>query len=174
MVLHMSKARAGARPAPDQRARRKARPVHGTTAIKERHRGEPGARIPSLGLEAQTALALADKIHVGLRKTQIERFSKHSGLSSRAIYQAAHVPPSTASKQLEKGRLKSHESERIARLARVFDQAADIFEDRGIAMEWLRAENSDLDGRSPLEAAGYDEGARAVEQLLDRMLHGTF
>ena len=69
------------------------------------------------------------------------------------------------------GRLSAANSERFVRALRVRQQAMDAF-GRDNADAWLETPLRRLDGRTPMEMLGTEAGARAVEQLIGRAVHG--
>ena len=69
------------------------------------------------------------------------------------------------------GRLSAANSERFVRALRVRQQAMDAF-GPGNADAWLETPLRRLDGRTPMEMLGTEAGARAVEQLIRRAVHG--
>ncbi|HUF57644.1 MAG TPA: MbcA/ParS/Xre antitoxin family protein, partial [Thermohalobaculum sp.] len=70
--------------------------------------------------------------------------------------------------------LKVVEADAIARIIRVRDHAQDTFGRRELAEIWLTEPNPELGGRSPIEMARTDLGAREVETVLGRIEHGVF
>jgi putative toxin-antitoxin system antitoxin component (TIGR02293 family) len=66
------------------------------------------------------------------------------------------------------------ESERLVRLARLFLKALKVFETPAFAQEWLKSPKPALGGRTPLDFARTEVGAREVEDLLGRIEHGVF
>lgn len=79
------------------------------------------------------------------------------------------VPESTFKRRK---RLSPAESERSERLARTIAFAEFTWGDRDAAHEWLNEANPHLEGKSPLEAAETELGARQVEEMLGRAIHG--
>lgn len=77
------------------------------------------------------------------------------------------VPPATRKRR--KGLLKASESERVERLARVMALAEEVWEGREAAREFLSTPHPLLDGRTPLDLAESELGARRVEELLSRL-----
>jgi putative toxin-antitoxin system antitoxin component (TIGR02293 family) len=79
------------------------------------------------------------------------------------------VPLSTLKRRT---RLKTHESEKTERLARVIALAELLWDDQEAAQEFLNTPHPELDGRTPLECAASELGAREVEDLVMRALYG--
>lgn len=129
--------------------------------------------IASLHLKAKDRLDLAKKIHLGLHPDQVLRFLDTAGMTQEQLFAGAHIPVSTGRRRLAEDGFKEHESERIARIARIYDQAADLFEPPR-ATEWLLQPNPRLGGQTPFEVAGMELGAAEVEALLGRLAHGIY
>ena len=71
--------------------------------------------------------------------------------------------------------MTQHESERLLRLALVFEKAVELFEGNAdAARDWLKAPNKALAGESPLTIVETEIGAREVEDLIGRLEHGVF
>jgi putative toxin-antitoxin system antitoxin component (TIGR02293 family) len=70
--------------------------------------------------------------------------------------------------------LNAEESEKVLRIARLYDKALDVFEDEKSAEKWLKEAARGLGGDIPLEYAKTELGAQEVERLLIRIEHGVF
>ncbi|MGH7498107.1 MAG: type II RES/Xre toxin-antitoxin system antitoxin [Gemmatimonadales bacterium] len=70
--------------------------------------------------------------------------------------------------------LSGEESDKLARVARIFTIAQETFQDREKASTWLRRPNRALRGVAPVELLNTDSGARVVEQTLERIAYGVF
>src|SRR5258706_218900 len=67
------------------------------------------------------------------------------------------------------------ESERLLRIATVFEKAVDLFEgDLVSARRWLSTPKKALGGETPLSFARTEIGGREVEALIGRLEHGVF
>ena len=69
---------------------------------------------------------------------------------------------------------KTDESERILRLGRLYQRSLDVFGDPEEAREWLLRPAKGLGNVAPLDFADTEPGAREVEDLLGRLVHGVF
>ncbi|CAN5496984.1 DUF2384 domain-containing protein [soil metagenome] len=76
------------------------------------------------------------------------------------------VPRATRSRRT---RLKVTESERVERLARLMAMAEAVWEDEEDARAFMHEPHPLLDGRTPLEMAETELGARRVERLLMKL-----
>ena len=79
------------------------------------------------------------------------------------------VPKAT---YLRHERLNPPHGQKAERLARVFAMAEAAWGDPGEARRFMNAPHPELSGRAPLEAAMTELGARQVEEVLERGLHG--
>jgi putative toxin-antitoxin system antitoxin component (TIGR02293 family) len=58
------------------------------------------------------------------------------------------------------------------RLARLFARARDIWGDEDEARRFLNAPHPELNGPTPVEVAVTEDGARQVEEVIERGRHG--
>jgi putative toxin-antitoxin system antitoxin component (TIGR02293 family) len=84
-----------------------------------------------------------------------------------------HIPKSTLTRRKKEGRFSFEESERLYRIIRLFNLATEIFEAQANASKWLNSPSKDFEGKSPLEYADTEIGAREVEAALDRIADGV-
>ncbi len=91
-------------------------------------------------------------------------------VESRARLFAFIAPPATLKRR--KDRLKTDESERTERLARVIATARHVFGNEEFARRFLVAPHKMLRDRAPIEAAMSELGARQVEELLWDVYYG--
>jgi putative toxin-antitoxin system antitoxin component, TIGR02293 family len=92
------------------------------------------------------------------------QLAEYLGISSR-----------TLERRKADGRLKAAESERLVRLARLFELAAELFQgDTVRAARWMQVRRDALDRESPFSYSRTEAGAREVENLIGRLEHGVF
>lgn len=82
------------------------------------------------------------------------------------------LPRKTLAHRRTLGRLTPEQSDRLARILRVVEEAEAIFGDPLKARTWLRRPTPLLDDEAPLDRLDTDLGARQVEALLGRIAHG--
>ena len=142
------------------------------TSMEPRHVGEVlgGHRI--LGHPVTSLLELNDAVERGLPKATlrnvVRRISSDSAEQRAMMYRI--VPEATYKRRRD--RLSPVESERTERLARVIAMAEDVWEDRNQARRFLTAPHPEMGGRSPLDAALTELGARQAEEIMARILYG--
>lgn len=122
-----------------------------------------------LGHPVSTLSDLADAVSSGLPKAALRNtvqrvFGNHS---NSVIYKI--VPEATYKRRIK---LTAAESERTERLARVIAQAEYVWDSTQDAQEWMQKPHPELGGKSPIECAMTELGARQVEDLLDRIFYG--
>ena len=117
------------------------------------------AQLVRRGLPASSVAALAEKLDVG----------------KAALSRMLGIPQRTLTRRVsQRSRLSAAESDRTARLARVYAQAVEMIGDERKAVEWLRTPNRALGGERPLDQVDTDCGARAVEDILGRIAYGVY
>jgi putative toxin-antitoxin system antitoxin component (TIGR02293 family) len=90
--------------------------------------------------------------------------AEYLGISSR-----------TLERRKAEGKLNPGESERLVRLARLFELAVELFEgDTLRAAQWMQTPKDPLYRESPLSYSRTEAGAREVENLIGRLEHGVF
>jgi putative toxin-antitoxin system antitoxin component (TIGR02293 family) len=139
---------------------------------------EPRRRFDQQGsyqsvLEA-TPEQLIARIREGLAYRELEELRQHLDVSVREMARLANIPGRTLTRRRQAGRLDTVESEHVLRLERVLALAVDMLRDAGRARQWLKTPKSALDGKTPLEYADTEVGAREVENLIGRIRHGVF
>lgn len=129
----------------------------------------------SLGVHATGAVELVRQVRAGFRFSLLDRFQKASGLSWERISRFTGIPTRTLTRRQAEGRLRPDESDRVLRVATIFDMAVDLFDgDVDRARQWLEMPQPGLGGEVPLEFASTEVGAREVENLITRLEHGVF
>jgi putative toxin-antitoxin system antitoxin component (TIGR02293 family) len=124
-----------------------------------------GATVP------RSILVLEDAIRRGFPKSALYNVSRaiedDPGRANELAYSV--VPKSTLNRR---DVLTPEQSERTERLARLFAHAEQVFGDRADARTFIHRPHPELDGRSPLEVAAMELGARRVEQVLNALEFG--
>lgn len=128
-----------------------------------------------LGLKAEKPSDLVRAVRRGFPFRALEDLSSAAGLSVAELAAQLAIPARTLARRKVARRLSVDESERLLRLATVFEQAHALFGGDAVqALAWLRAPKKALDGESPLHYAATEVGAREVERLIGRIEHGVF
>jgi len=129
-----------------------------------------GAR--ALGRRVRSLAELSDVVAGGLPKSAlrntVKRVFSDAGRQREVMYRV--VPEATFKRRRD--RLSAAESERTERLARVVAATEYTWSDAEEARRFLSVPHPALRGKSPLQAAMTELGARHVEELLAKIFHG--
>lgn len=129
-----------------------------------------GAQV--LGRRVASISDLSEAVSRGLPKSalrnSVRRLFPDAGNQRRVMYRI--VPEATYKRRRD--RLSPSESERTERLARVIAAAEFAWDDREEARQFLTTPHAALAGETPLDVAMTELGARRVEELLAKILHG--
>jgi putative toxin-antitoxin system antitoxin component (TIGR02293 family) len=111
------------------------------------------------GLPVGSVTSLAEKLHIG----------------NTALSLKLGIPRRTLTRRLSQASLLTPaESDRTARMARVYANAVEMIGDDDKAVEWLNTPNRALGGEKPLDQLDTDLGARIVEDILGRIAYGVY
>jgi putative toxin-antitoxin system antitoxin component (TIGR02293 family) len=124
-----------------------------------------GRRLGSLG-------ALNDAVAEGLPKAALRQTASRifTGKMEQRRLMNRIVPEATFKRR--RNRLNATESARTERIARVVADAEYVWDDRDDARRFLTTPHPALRGRSPLDTAMTELGARQVEEILGKIFHG--
>lgn len=128
----------------------------------------------SLGLRLHNRAAVIEILRAGLSMDSFEHFSEAIEIAPVHLAEITSIARRTLARRKQEGRLQLAESERVFRLATLFDKAVEVFGDTERARHWFKTPLKALAGRSPIEYSDTEIGAREVEDLLGRIEHGVF
>jgi putative toxin-antitoxin system antitoxin component (TIGR02293 family) len=122
--------------------------------------------------DINTIAALNEAVNEGLPKSTLRCTVKHLYTNPsdqlRFIYRV--VPEATFKRR--KDRLNEAESERTERLARTIATAEYVLGDKEMARQFLINPHPMLNGKTPIETALSELGARQIEQMLFGVFYG--
>ena len=114
-----------------------------------------------------------EQIRGGASTSILSELKQRLGISDLELVAVVGIPRQTLLRRLKQGRLTRHESDRAARLARVYNAALEFYDYRHDAtVRWLKHPNPALQGETPLERSDTDRGAEEVITVLHRLAHG--
>lgn len=128
----------------------------------------------SLGLRLRNTDAIIDRLKDGLTINSFERLSTAIEISPAQLASITSIALRTLARRKKEGKFQLAESERLFRLATLFDKAVEVLGDASHARHWLKTPLKALGEKSPLEYSDTNIGAREVEDLLGRLEHGVF
>jgi putative toxin-antitoxin system antitoxin component (TIGR02293 family) len=141
--------------------------AHGV-AIQSHHPGD------SLGLRYGNLLEAVKLIEAGLPMSALLHFQRASGLTLERLKQSVRISEGSFARRKKSGRLSPDESERLLRIARIFERATALYDgDQDGAREWLETAIPSLGNQRPLDLAQTEPGAREVEDLIGRIEYGV-
>lgn len=134
-----------------------------------------GALVFPLKTSGVTQRELIARIKSGLKFGVLESLSSATGQSLPELASRVGIPPRTLARRKSAGKLSMEESERVVRLAGLYEKVAELFDgDVMNARQWMSQPKKALGGESPLDYAATEVGAREVENLIGRLEHGVF
>jgi putative toxin-antitoxin system antitoxin component (TIGR02293 family) len=122
----------------------------------------------------RSALDWISVIRKGIPSSAIDSIAKTIRVSNAELAATLGIPERTLARRKKQGLLNSEESAKLIRLARVIENAAEVFGSLATAIDWMKAENTALGGATPLSLLDTDIGAESVMDTLGRIAHGVF
>jgi len=131
----------------------------------------------------KSAFALAQKplekvlpqIRVGLPAAMFEQVASSIGLSTTALAEKLGIARRTLTRKRGSGAPLSKEtSEKILRVARIRNLAAELFKTDASVAQWIAKPDAALGNAAPIDLLDTEVGAREVEDLLRALAHGQF
>lgn len=115
-----------------------------------------------------------ESVEAGVSVETMTDFVLASGVELKDIYEIVIPARTLKHRRSRKQPLSPDESDKLARLVRVFDQSVSIFGDAEQARKWLNRPKKRFDGRTPLHMLRTDFGGRMVEEMLGQIDEGMF
>ena len=115
-----------------------------------------------------------NSVEAGLPLTAISDFLASSGLQFKDIYEVIIPARTLKHRKARQEPLNLEESDKFARLVRVYDQAVKVFADKEKALRWLEKPKHRFAERTPLQMLRTELGGRMVENMLGQIEHGMF
>lgn len=144
--------------------------------VVERKRSALMRPMQALGLEARwgdtQGASQAVVKRVGL--TALTQFEAKGFLSTDEIERYVIPRRTLTHRRARSEPLTVEESDKLLRIARLTEQAIEVFGDGDHAASWLRRASPRFDGSSPLELARTEHGGRVVEEALTQITEGMF
>lgn len=128
----------------------------------------------TIGIKTRKKAEVIKLLKTGLHVSTFKKLQSELDVSVKTLSSVVNIPPRTLSRRKKEGRLHTDESERVLRIARVYDRAVEVFNKTDRVKQWFKTPNKALGDKSPLEFADTEPGAREVEDLLGRIEHGVY
>jgi putative toxin-antitoxin system antitoxin component (TIGR02293 family) len=122
---------------------------------------------------ARTPFGLISRIESGLPVGSLERVS-HLLAPGDAQFKYRLVPKATFERRKSSHRLSSEEGTRLARVARVWSVALDVWKDEGEARDFLFRAHPMIEDKRPIDVTIQNEfGAEIVIDILSSLKYGS-
>jgi putative toxin-antitoxin system antitoxin component (TIGR02293 family) len=115
-----------------------------------------------------------ERVEAGVPVDTMTSFVSASGVELKDIYEVVIPARTLKHRRARQEALSADESDKLARLVRVFDQAVSVFGDAERAREWLGKPKRRFEGRTPMQMLRTEVGGRMVEEMLGQIEHGMF
>lgn len=115
-----------------------------------------------------------DTVEAGVPVDTMTSFVSASGVALKDIYDIVIPARTLKHRRSRKESLSPDESDKLARLVRVYDQAVAVFGDPEEARRWLHGPKKRFSQRTPLKMLRTDLGGRMVEEMLGQIDEGMF
>jgi putative toxin-antitoxin system antitoxin component (TIGR02293 family) len=118
-------------------------------------------------------LQLAAMIECGFPAQSVD-FLRGEGLTFSEVHDIVLPARTLKHRKDKKQALSIEESDRTLRLTRIIALADQVFGNHEKALHWLRGENRQLDGRTPMKLLRSEAGADLVRQMLIQVDEGIY
>lgn len=125
-----------------------------------------------VGRPVDSLYELAEAVEQGLPKATLSNVVRHAYTDSADQRALIHRIIPEATWKRRRDRLSPAESERTERLARVIALSEEVWGNEDESRRFLSAPHPELGGKTPLDAALTEIGARQAEELMARILYG--
>jgi len=123
-----------------------------------------------LGAPISDRHELVDRIRKGLPFSVLVRLQQQLGLSRKQFLTVLAISHSTMLRREIAGKMSVYESEKILRIAQLFDLTLQFVNGSNEdARRWLSTRNMELKGETPLTYAATETGAKIVEDLIAKI-----
>ena len=129
--------------------------------------------VPNLAMRPASPVLIEKAVEQGLPRVVLRHVAEQIAGADKTKIAALEwgIVPKTTLERRE-AQLSPLESERTERVARLFVHARRALGSEAEAREFITAPHPQLDGRTPIDAAMTDLGARRAEQILNALEYG--
>lgn len=113
-------------------------------------------------------------VESGVSVATMAEFVAASGLRFGDIYDVVIPARTLKHRKARRESLSPDESDKLARLIRIYDHAVRVLGNQEKALHWLNKALKRFAGRSPLQMLRTEFGARMVEEMLGQIDYGMF
>jgi len=127
----------------------------------------------TIGVNPESLNDLIVQLKKGLPVQSLTKLSAQLGVSEIRLAKTVSIAQRTLTRRKKEGRFKTGESERVLRIARIFERAIQVLGGENEARRWFHSPVKGLGNKTPLEFADTEPGAQEVEAMLDRIEDGV-
>ncbi|MFH0725794.1 MAG: antitoxin Xre/MbcA/ParS toxin-binding domain-containing protein [Pseudomonadota bacterium] len=128
----------------------------------------------TIGVRSHNLGDLILQLKQGLPVGSLSQLSRQLGISESRLADTISIAQRTLTRRKKEGRFKTDESERVLRIARLFERAIEVLGSDQAARQWFQSPVKGLGNKTPLEFADTEPGAQEVGAMLDRIEDGVF
>ncbi len=110
----------------------------------------------------------------GLPLSILEEFSAYSGIAVKDLLEVVIPARTLKHRRQRKEPLSIDESDRLARVAKMYELAVKVYGDRDDGRDWLMRPKRRFDERTPLRMLRTEKGEEAVQDFLIQIDEGYF
>jgi putative toxin-antitoxin system antitoxin component (TIGR02293 family) len=110
----------------------------------------------------------------GVPISALEAFAAYSGLAVKNLLEVVIPARTLKHRRLRQEPLSEIETERLRRVARIYDLAVKVYGDPESAREWLLRPKRRFEERTPITLLRTQAGEEAVEEFLIQIDEGMF
>jgi putative toxin-antitoxin system antitoxin component (TIGR02293 family) len=110
----------------------------------------------------------------GLPIAMLEEFSAYSGIAIKDLLEVVIPARTLKHRRARQEPLSIDESDRLARVARVYELAVKVYGDRNDGKDWLMSRMRRFDGKTALSMLRTTAGEKAVRDFLIQIDEGMF
>jgi len=114
-------------------------------------------------------------VRSGLPLSSFDALVSHARVPSKELSAIVAIPPRTLQRRAKRKdpQLDREESDRLARVARLYAFASEVLGSDDAARTWMLTKNRSLDNERPFDLLDTEGGAREVEDALGRIQYGV-
>src|SRR5580658_11186722 len=110
----------------------------------------------------------------GLPLSTLQKFSTYSGIPLKGLLGVVIEARTLKHRQQRKEPLNLDESDRLARVAKIYELAVKVYGDADKARRWLSKPKERFQERSPVAMMRTELGGRQIEEMLYQIDEGVF
>jgi putative toxin-antitoxin system antitoxin component (TIGR02293 family) len=128
----------------------------------------------SIGIKTNQTDEIIETLRKGFSFSAFSLLQNELGIPANALASTVNITIRTLARRKQEGKLQTDESERVLRLAKIFDRCKELLEDKQLARQWFKTPKTALNGKTPLEYADTEPGVQEINDILGRLEHGVY